>query len=238
MSFPLHPQVRVDKNGRAVTRHVRETQQSHAKTRRMPVPSVASSSRSSVAHEQRLYAVLENLSTSADASSLDPSIRDTNDDTLLTILEDVSSGLGPEDKSFRKALRHIVRMATPELVEKHLRATAVLKGYIRPDLMLRFIAGMEKSEALRDYADRLNEAPEPVKDAARALAGSIETMLKEEYGVSTGKQFYVKDKFLEAAIIRNPERADEYIRFAKERGSGEALNEIDTAHGAFRGGLL
>jgi len=51
------------------------------------------------------------------------------------ILEGLSDGLGPEEKSFRKALRAIVRMATPEAVEKHLRAAVVLKGVVRADIL-------------------------------------------------------------------------------------------------------
>jgi hypothetical protein len=182
--------------------------------------------------------VLDNVSTSAGVHELPEEIRRADDDSLLLLLERVSSGLGPEEKSYRKALRAILKMTAPGSVEKHLRAVSVLKGSIRPDLMLRFIAGMEKTESLQPYANRLDAAPESIRQEARVRAQAVEVLVREGYGVAPGKQFYIRDRKLEAAILKHPDRTEEYARFAAERGSAEALNEIDSAHSAFRGGLL
>jgi hypothetical protein len=195
-----------------------------------------------VSHAERLQQVLQDISTSADASYLDASIRNPDDDSLLRLLEDVSRDLsdGSEDKSFRKALRAIVRMATPEAVEKHLRASVVLKGAVRPDLMMRVIAGLDNDETLSPYADRLNEAPTKVQDRARAIATAIKVMADAgSYGYNSGaKKFYITHPKLEAAILANPERAKEYAEFCAARGSADALDEIDSIQPAVRSGLL
>lgn len=195
----------------------------------------------SVTHVERLQQVLKDISTSADVDYLDASIRNPDDDSLLRLLEEASSdlGSGPEDKSLRKALRAIVRMATPEAVEKHLRAVVVLKGAVRPDLLNRVIAGLDANDNLRPYADRLNEAPPEVQEKARITATVISDLANAgDYGFNSGgKKFYVHPK-LEAAILANPERLKEYAEFSDARGSGDALDEIDLVQPAVRSGLL
>jgi hypothetical protein len=243
MANHLAPQVRVNKNGVAVTKHVRATPTAPAARRGVPAPGIAVVvTEPSVSHAERLQQVLIDISTSADASYFDASIRNPADDSILVILEDVSRilGQGLEDKSFRKALRAIVRMATPELVEKHLRAAVVLKGAVRPDLMMRVIAGLENSEMLRPYADRLNEAPPEVQGKARVVATAISVLSSVgNYGYNSGaKKFFITHPKLEAAILASPERAKEYADFCAARGSADALDEIDSIQSAVRSGLL
>lgn len=243
MVTPLSPQVRVNKNGVAVTRHVKDAPAPSTALRGFPAPAVASTRpEAAEAHAERLKKVLVAISTSADATYFDASISNPADDSLLVILEDVSSDLGngQEDKSFRKALRAIVRMATPELVEKHLRAAVVLKGAVRPDLMMRVIAGMDNSDALREHADRLNEAPPEIQEKARVLATAVSELCSAgDYGYNSGgKKFFITHPKLEAAILAHPERAKEYAEFCAARKSADALDEIDSVQTAVRSGLL
>lgn len=241
MANPLIQQVRINKNGVAVTKHVKTPSLPSAALRNVPAPMPAGVPKPSVTHAERLQQVLNDISTSADANYLDASIRNTEDDSLLRLLEEASSDLGrrPEDRSLRKALRAIVRMATPEAVEKHLRAVVVLKGAVRPDLLNRVIAGMDANDTLRPYADRLNEAPPEVQEKARTTATVISLLANAgEHGFNSGgKKFYVHPK-LEAAILANPERIKEYAEFCAARGSAEALDEIDSVQPAVRSGLL
>lgn len=238
MKNSLSPQIRIDKNGRAVTRHVKESSIGDV-SRSFPAPAAPSLNDPRADYIQRLNQVLINISTSAGTDYFSEEILCAKDDSLLKILEDASSNLRPEDRSYRKALRDIVKMSEPGAVEKHLRAATVLRGAIWPGLMLRFIAGMDKTETLRPYAERLNEAPEAVKEKARLLATAVEKIKNVDgAGASSGKRFYINDPALESAILNNPDRMDEFIAFVAERGSGAALSEIDSAHGAVRAGIL
>lgn len=243
MASQLSPQVRVNRNGVPVTKHVKVAPEPSPARRNAPAPIVATTtSESAAGHAERLQQVLIDISTSADPSYLDASIRDPGDDSLLRLLEEVSHDLssGPEDKSFRKALRAIVRMATPEAVERHLRAAVVLKGVVRADLMLRVVAGMENHETFSPYADRLNEAPSEVQGKARAIAIAINELASGgSYGYNSGaKKFYITHPTLESFILANPERAKEYAEFCAARGSADALHEIDSIRPAVRSGLL
>lgn len=225
----LIPEVRVNKNGVPVKKYVR-ADRSASKAGSLPSPSATVPSK-----DMRINTLLtENLSVfpSAKWNDLDGKLR-RMDSAEFDRIEAFSKGTEETEhwkRTFGHFVEDIIHEPSPENRAMYLNAVEALGDDFQDWADVRLLPMLRTVPEFAPYADDMREAPPEVIQQMEAVGRFIEEapIMNPHLLINTKNRKKIKDRKLEQAVIRNPEGAEELMRWGYEQRTHSAMDRIDS----------
>jgi hypothetical protein len=225
----LIPELRADKNGKLVTKHVRATAKgSDAKI----IPSPALSKKpSKAATEKRVKSILDNIGDfKGSRARIETRLREM-DPEILGRIETLAQGT-EETKLWEDTHSWLVHDIIIEPSDENrllcLNAVDAFDDDYQEWADIRSLLSLRSIPEFAPYAEDFREAPADVMDAARRL-GEYRTELQGlvRLASDTRKDNRLKSRELEATIINEPEKASELLDWLASNAD-KSMHQLDS----------
>lgn len=234
----LVPELRVDKNGKTVTKHVRPIAKGNPSSQ-IPAPLASPAVVSTGKKENRIRQILGGMSINNGMARerLEERLRNMEPDTFDRIERvtniDAGSGLVP---SLRRWITKIVDEPNEDTQDMYLNAIDALEDDYKGWTDVRTLGSLKKIPEFAPHADDLREAPEHIKEAARRL-GNIRIQLRGFHSLylNTSTTNRMVSRELESLLINDPNGAASFSDWIEENSDRDIQSlDSDLALRAFR----
>jgi hypothetical protein len=225
----LIPEVRVNKNGVPVKKYVRAAA-TPSRASQLPSPSTGILSK-----DTRVNNILtENLSVfpSAKRNELDDKLRrmDASEFDRIEAFSDGTEETEQWQRTFNHFVEDIIREPSSENRAMYLNAVEALGDDFQDWADVRLLPMLRTVPEFAPYADDMREAPAEVIGQMEAVGRFLAEapVMNPHLIVNTDKRKRIKDRELEQAVIRNPEGAEELMRWGYGQRTHSAMDRIDS----------